>query len=111
MLSFFLRNLHDRENLQNRLIVTSLGRAEVYNESQVLMGYFNGFDSRGLSELTNLELLHTKPTRGTNVLDKTFTSNRFLVDREPVTFLRVVNTDHLVLGFFHRCRKSRDVFK
>ena len=35
-----------------------------------LMGDFNGLESQGLLERTNLELLSTKSTRGTNVHEK-----------------------------------------
>ena len=54
------------------------------------MGDFNGFDSQGLLELTNLELSHIEPTRSTNMLDEIFTSDCSLIDRELDTVFRLL---------------------
>ena len=82
----------------------------MFSESSVPIGDFNGFDSRGLIERTNLALLHTEPTRGT-VLDKNFTSDRSLIDRQLETLIPVVNTDHLALSFSIYCKKSWHAFR
>ena len=54
------------------------------------MGNFNGFDSQGLIELTNLELSHIEPTRSTNMLDENFTNDCSSIDRELDAFFRLL---------------------
>ena len=94
------------KNFQKSLI-TITKRAEIFSESYFLMGNFIGFDSRNLLDMITLELPHTEPTRGFNVLDKIFKSGRFVND--PEAFTHVVHMDQLLSSFSVRSKKSRHV--